>query len=47
VQVIAVDGGSDDAKAYVNQLLDEKKIKASNAVAQKYYSLALVIDYRS
>ncbi|HOO84264.1 MAG TPA: hypothetical protein PLS94_06870 [Prolixibacteraceae bacterium] len=47
VQVIAVEGGSDDAKAYVKQLLGEKKIKASDVVAQKYYSLALVIDYRS
>lgn len=46
MEVIDVEGTSNHAKAYINQLLDKKKIKASNFVFNKQYSLAIVIDYR-
>jgi hypothetical protein len=46
-QVVDVEGGSDDAKSYVKQLLNNKKVNASDAVVKKSYQLSLKIDYRS
>lgn len=46
-QIIDVEGGSDDAKTYVKQLLNNKKVKASDAIVKKSYHFTLKIDYRS
>lgn len=47
MQVVDVEGTDEDARNYIKQLLNGKKVKATDVVLNKYYKLGIKIDYRS
>jgi len=47
IQVVDVEGTDEQAKSYVKQLLNNKMIKTGETLTNKYYKLAIKLDYRS
>jgi threonine synthase len=47
MHIVEVEGNDEDARTYIKQLLDGKKVIASDMVVNKYYLLGIRIDYRS
>lgn len=47
IQVVDVIGDDQQATTYVMQLLNNKKIKTVELLTNKYYQLAIKLDYRS
>jgi hypothetical protein len=47
MHIVEVEGNDENARTYIKQLLDGKKVKASDMLLNKYYLLGIKIDYRS